>query len=175
MAGFGAAVIDSDDQDVSIVAAACVGIDVRFAALFCLAAARRLSAYARHWFVGGDYAASFGMALSTNRKNRVLRARARETCLQLLRRSIRLLRCGLRLAYALLGRFLPRLKAASGRPPFWAMAPSGFAQRRRGRQVAFPSGFCPTWHKLVSRRPVGLNNPFARSASARHSCHSCPR
>src|ERR1700722_20442762 len=57
------------------------------------------------------------------------RLRAKETCLQLLRRSITLLRCGLRLAYALLGRFLPRLKAASERPPFWAMAPSEFAQR----------------------------------------------
>jgi hypothetical protein len=53
-------VIGSDDQDVSIVAAA----------------ARRLSAYARHWFIGGDYAASFGMAISINRKNRVLRAPA---------------------------------------------------------------------------------------------------
>jgi hypothetical protein len=42
-----------------------------------------------------------------------------ETFLRLLRRSIRLLRCGFTPVYALLGRFLPRLKAASGRPPFW--------------------------------------------------------
>jgi hypothetical protein len=42
-----------------------------------------------------------------------------ETYLQLLHRSISLLRCGFTPVYALLGRFLPRLKAASGRPPFW--------------------------------------------------------
>ena len=42
-----------------------------------------------------------------------------ETYLQLLHRSITLLRCGFTPVYALLGRFLPRLKAASGRPPFW--------------------------------------------------------
>jgi hypothetical protein len=35
-----------------------------------------------------------------------------ETCLQLLHRSITLLRCGFTPVYALLGRFLPRLKAA---------------------------------------------------------------
>jgi hypothetical protein len=44
-----------------------------------------------------------------------------KTCLQLLHRSITLLRCGFTPVYALLGRFLPRLKAASGRPPFLAM------------------------------------------------------
>ena len=43
------------------------------------------------------------------------------TSLQLLHRSIMLLRCGFTPVYALLGRFLPRLKAASGRPPFLAM------------------------------------------------------
>jgi hypothetical protein len=36
---------------------------------------RAESADARHWSVGGSYAASFGRTLSTNRKNRVLQAR----------------------------------------------------------------------------------------------------
>jgi hypothetical protein len=41
--------------------------------------------------------------------------------LQLLHRTIIYMWCGFTPVYALLGRFLPRLKAASGRPPFLAM------------------------------------------------------
>ena len=84
----------------------------------------------------------------------------KEMCLQLLLRSIRLLRCGLRHCICPPGRFLPSLKAASGRPASWAMAVPGSPNAGAGARVAFPSGFCPPPHKLVSFVPVGAT-PFA--------------
>ena len=61
-----------------------------------------------------------------------------ETCLQLLRRSITLLRCGFTPVYALLGRFLPKLKAASGRPPFWRCLPGSPNRDARSNAAHLP-------------------------------------
>ena len=52
-----------------------------------------------------------------------------EARLPLLQRSIMLLRCGFTPVYALLGRFLPKLKAASGRPPFFGDDRPGSSNR----------------------------------------------
>jgi hypothetical protein len=69
--------------------------------------------------LGSLWGHSFDRAAFATLSPRDTRHPIAKRCLQLLRRNISLLRCGFTPVYALLGRFLPRLKAASGRPPFW--------------------------------------------------------
>jgi hypothetical protein len=95
-----------------------------------------------------------------------------KACLQLLHRSITLLRCGFTPVYALLGRFLPRLKAASGRPPFLAItlwvrptatwvlrcSSSALARANRGRRALRTYGghraLIQTLSRSDTRRPA---------------------
>jgi hypothetical protein len=78
-----------------------------------------------------------------------------KSCLQLLHRGIILLRCGFTPVYALLGRFLPRLKAASGRPPFLAMTVRVRPTATRGPPfLIFRSCLCTSWvSRGECRRP----------------------
>src|ERR1700733_6856281 len=94
----------------------------------------------------GSRGYSFDRAAFATQSPRDRRHPIAKTCLQLLHRSITLLRCGFTPVYALLGRFLPRLKAASGRPPFLAMTVRVRPTATRGPPfLIFRSCLCTSW------------------------------